>query len=230
MKGKFNMNDNFITRNKLEEYIVNLAIAGDEPSDEASIQELITWIFEHTKQAYNKNFWLNTIGLTYAEIVELGIIEDIESSINEVVEETTNYTRIRLNKKLNEQLSRTTLMNIKKLNEQIESILEDTNNQLSFTKDVQDTYNKVRLYVKGKLQELVKQVEYTDAVDLYYIIFDLLNDLHINIRDHVNMISSNYRKAKKDLEEHPQEIKEIEEHYGKFIRREIEALNQKLGE
>lgn len=90
------MSDNFIIRNKLEEYIVNLAIAGDEPSDEASIQELITWIFEHTKQAYNKNFWLNTIGLTDAEIVELGIIEDIESSINEVVEETTNYIRTRL--------------------------------------------------------------------------------------------------------------------------------------
>lgn len=121
-------------------------------------------------------------------------------------------------------------MNVKKLNEQIELILEDGNNQLSFAKDVQDAYNKARLYVKGKLQELVKQVEYTDAVDLYYIIFDLSNDLHNNIRDHINMISDTYRKAKKDLEEHPQEIKEIEEHYGKLIRRELEALNQKLGE
>ena len=121
-------------------------------------------------------------------------------------------------------------MNTKKLNEQIELMLEDGNNQLSFIKDVQDAYNKARLYVKRRLQQLVKEVDFVDAIDLYDITYNLLNDVNNNIRDHVAAISDNFRKAIKDLEQHPEEITQIEAFYGKPIYREIEALNQKLGE
>lgn len=121
-------------------------------------------------------------------------------------------------------------MSFRKLNEQIESMLEDGNNQLSFTKDVRRAYNKARLYVKRRLQQLIDEVDSVAAVDLYDIAYDLLNDINNNIRDHVAAISDNFRKATKALEEHPEEIKQIEALYGKAIYREIEALNQKLGE
>lgn len=41
--------------------------------------KLVAWVFEHTKQAYTKDFWVNTFNLTNDDLVKFGIIYDLES-------------------------------------------------------------------------------------------------------------------------------------------------------
>lgn len=113
--------------------------------------------------------------------------------------------------------------------ENLNKFNEEDNILFSFTDEVHDAYNKARAYVKEKLQQLVKEIDIADAVDLYDMIYELLNDIHNNIRDNVATISRNYRQAKADFEAHPEEKDKIEEWYGRSIRREIDELNQKLG-
>lgn len=68
--------------NKLWTYIMELADPADIPNSNESIDKLITWIFEHNKRAYKRNFWKNIIGLTDKDIDKYNISLDLEESLS----------------------------------------------------------------------------------------------------------------------------------------------------
>jgi len=69
----------FILYDKMTEYMYNLAVCeNDILKDNFTIFDLITWIFEHNKEAYKAEFWKNTFNMTDAELKKYRIFEDLE--------------------------------------------------------------------------------------------------------------------------------------------------------
>jgi len=49
-----------------------------ESKEDTFLQKLITWVFEHTQEAYSKKFWIETFKLTEQELKDYGISDDLE--------------------------------------------------------------------------------------------------------------------------------------------------------
>ncbi len=49
-----------------------------ETNETNFLQKMITWIFEHSKEAYHKEFWIKNFNLTNEDLVKYEISDDLE--------------------------------------------------------------------------------------------------------------------------------------------------------
>lgn len=75
--------EDFKVYNMLDGYMSELGQPEDILPEGSSIDEIITWIFEHNKEAYKKSFWVNTFHFSDEDLEKYGILQDLDESLNE---------------------------------------------------------------------------------------------------------------------------------------------------